>query len=164
MRGSAWPQYALLDVMGERGDIVVPDFEGAGGARWLAVVQGALAAARTEAYSPVAGGTGKPWAFLAAAQYLASLPDNAHEAVTAVARQLRVDSKLLAYGRVQETAEPDHKYRAGFGCGCRIELGDGDCTLWAFHRKDDAWCGSPTATAWSSPCQGSAPIRVTWLP
>lgn len=126
---------AQLDVMAERGDIVTPEFDATGEARRVADAQAALGAAGQDAYGAVTGRDTRAVSLLAAARSFVVLPAGVHETITAVARLLGQDVKLLRYDHADEAAD-----NVRSGCGCRIELADSSGAMWCFQWEDDTWC------------------------
>ncbi|MFI1734515.1 hypothetical protein ACH40E_35955 [Streptomyces acidicola] len=127
-----------LDVLAQRGDIVPPDYNGAGEAKRLCTAQSTLGASGQEAAGAVdARACDAAVRTLDSTPYFGTLPANAHETIIAVAGLLGDSAQLLSDCGVQGEAD-----LAGLdqdGCGCRIQLTSGNGAVWDFHRADSTW-------------------------
>ncbi|MEV5546434.1 hypothetical protein AB0L35_09850 [Streptomyces sp. NPDC052309] len=137
-----------LDLLAEREEITVPDYDGVGEAERLVTAQSALGAAGQE----VLGVTEvRDWTgvvdVLAATPYFGVLPASAHEAIIALAGLLGDSAKFFPC-YLQDEAGPAELEQDG--CGCRIELTDREGTVWDFHRDDSIWYLMPLADITSS--------------
>lgn len=134
-----------LDVMAERGEITVPDYDGAGEAERLCTAQSVLGAAGQEAFGAIdAHDCDEAVDILATTPYTGPLPVSAHETFVQLAGLLGDSAKLIPGCRPPVEAvlaAPDYED----GCGCRIELTDHDGIVWDFHRSDGTWYFMPLA-------------------
>lgn len=137
-----------LDLLAERGEITVPDYDGVGEAQRLITAQSTLGAMGQEALGVTKE---RDWNaavdILASTPYFGGLPDSAHEAITALAGLLGDSAKFFPC-QLQDEAGPAATEQEG--CGCRIELIDREGTVWDFHRDDSIWYLVPLADLTSS--------------
>jgi hypothetical protein len=134
-----------LDVMAERGEITVPDYDGAGQAERLCTAQAVLGAAGQEAIGAIdAGDCDEAVDILATTPYTGLLPVSTHETFVQLAGLLGDSAKLIPGCRPPaEAVCAARDYEEG--CGCRIELTDRDGIMWDFHRSDGTWYFMPLA-------------------
>jgi hypothetical protein len=134
-----------LDVMVGRGEITVPDYDGAGEAERLCTAQTVLGAAGQEAFGAIdARDCDEAVDILATTPYTGPLPVSTHETFVQLAGLLGDSAKLIPGCRPPaEAVSAARDYEDG--CGCRIELTDRDGIVWDFHRSDGTWYFMPLA-------------------
>ncbi|MFB7852784.1 hypothetical protein ACFC34_38020 [Streptomyces sp. NPDC056053] len=126
-----------LHVMDARQDVEMPEFDGhedlnLSNAEMLlgcAGQEARAAACRAEDVVRV----------LAETPYLGTLPENAHETITALAKLLGTEATLNTDHHIRDEAELAKNYENGFGCGCSITLHDDNGSQWQFQRGDSTW-------------------------
>ncbi|MBD2818565.1 hypothetical protein ID867_15425 [Streptomyces parvulus] len=132
---------AHLDVMAERGDIVMPDMDSEPAGRdgseagRIGLAQMAMGSVGYAASTIVPPSAEEAVRLLAAAQRLAPLPVNAHETVTEVGHLLGDEAKIFTAHHDGDAQPTDHDREH---CGCRIELTTPDGTLWDFRRTRES--------------------------
>ncbi|MFF8104336.1 hypothetical protein ACF07S_32265 [Streptomyces sp. NPDC016640] len=133
-----------LDVMAERGEATVPDYDGTGEAKRLCTAQRVLGGAGQEAFGAIdARDCDEAVDILATTAYTGPLPGSTHETYSQLAALLD-DAKLIPACRPPAEdvcAAQDYED----GCGCHIELTDHDGIVWDFHRSDGTWYVMPLA-------------------
>ncbi len=128
-----------LDVMAERGEITVPDYDGTGVAERLCSAQSVLGASGQEAFGAIdARAYDNALDIQTTTPYTGMLPANTHETITQLAGLLGDSAKLIPVCQLPVEAGSGAR-GADDGCHCRIELTDHGAIVWDFHCSDYTW-------------------------